>query len=250
MGILRVGCWRRVPVSTSLAIYEGSIGGANAVLAISGVGRASAEATSREVLQRFNPISILSLGFAGGLAHGQRAGDLVVARTLIPMCSLPNGDHEPCDFEPLTSHPALSEKAEQVLVGLGLRHESGACVTGSSVVPQPEAKERLSVDTGALAVDMESYWTGMACREFRVPFLAVRSIVDEVERTLPDYAVRVALAPGPQSMWKHVLPALSRPWKVPGLIQVAFAAKTARKSLTDFAVGFIGAQGAARLSAN
>ena len=229
-------------MSTSLATYEGSISGANAVLAISGVGRANAEAASREVIQRFSPSSILSLGFAGGLAQGQRAGDLVVARTLIPMCSLPNGDLERCDFESLISHPALSEKAEQVLSGLGLRHESGTCVTASRVVPQPEAKERLGVDTGALAMDMESYWAGMACREFGVPFLAVRSIVDEVGRTLPDYAVRIAQDPGPQAMWKHVLPALSRPWKVPSLIQIAFAAEAARKSLTDFAVGFIGAQ--------
>ena len=80
----------------------------------------------------------------------------------------------------------------------------------------------------------------MVCREFQVPFLTVRSIVDELDSPLPDYIVRVALDTGPQGMWKHVLPTLLRPHHTPGLVKLAFAAAAARRSLAKFVKGFVG----------
>ena len=75
-GILKSGHWRKVASSGSQPMYERRVGDGEAVLAVSGVGRVRAEAAVREVLDERRPDAVLSLGFAGGLAAGQRAGRL------------------------------------------------------------------------------------------------------------------------------------------------------------------------------
>ena len=238
-GILKVGSWRRVPSSASLATYEGHVGGVEVVLAISGVGRVRAEATAHEVLKKHSLGTVLSLGFAGGLVSGQRAGDLIVADTLVPAHGVPNGEQQPCGGEPLASDRALTNEALRVLAALGLRHQTGACVTASQIVSHPEAKKRLGLVTGALAVEEESFWIGLACRDRSVPFLAIRSIVDAAERPLPAFAARFALDATLRSRWRHSLPVMLRPWSIPALIRLGKAASGARDSLTEFALGFL-----------
>lgn len=241
MGLLSTGDWRRVRSSSAHTAYEGHIGGIEVVLSISGVGRARAEAAARMLVEEVQPASILSIGFAGGLVQEQRAGDLVLAETLLPVRSVRNGGHQALDMDPLPSHTALSESAGQVLTQLGIRHRAGAIVTASEVVSEPEDKRRLAGSTGALAVEMESYWIAAVCREFHVPFLAARSIIDELDSPLPGYIVRVALESGSQGMWKRVLPTLLRPHHVPGLIKLAIAASAARRSLSRFVKAFVAA---------
>ena len=238
-GILKAGRWRKISSSASQAVYEGRVGGGGAVLAISGVGRACAEAAIREVLQEHRPSAVLSLGFAGGLAAGQRAGDLIVSHTLIPAHVVPNGQQEPSVDRSLDSDRTLTDEALRVVAALGLRHRVGACVTASHIVSNPDVKRRLGLVTGALAVEEESFWIGLVCRERNVPFLAVRSIVDAAERPLPSFAARFALDAKPGSRWRHALSVLLRPWSIPALIRLAHAASEARNSLTAFAVGFL-----------
>ena len=241
-GILNSGQWRRVPARASLASYEGRVDGVEAFLAVSGVGRVRAEAAAREVLKNHHPISVISLGFAGGLHPRQRAGDLVVAQTLFPTHGLPNRDQVLCGEGPLTSDPALTDMARRILSELKLRHYTGACVTASGIVSSPVEKRRLGVVTGALAVDMESYWTGMVCQEFRVPFLSIRSIVDAMDRPLPHYLAQDAMCNRPESRWRQALPVLLRPRQIPSLLRLAVAASAARESLAEFVIGFMGAR--------
>ncbi len=241
-GILETGCWRRVP-SSALAVYEGGIGSSEAVLAVSGVGRVRSEAAARVVLEEHRPGALLSLGFAGGLVPGQRPGDLVVADTLLPAHAARNGEQEARGGERVVSDLALADHARSVLGDLGLRRQDGACVTASQLVSSPEAKMRLGLASGALAVEQESYWAARICLERGVPFLAVRSIVDAAERPLPSFAARFALDAYLESRWRQALPVMLRPWAVPGLIRLAKAASTARISLTAFAVGFLSSRG-------
>ena len=247
MALLSAGDWRRLPSSSAYTAYEGHIGGVTVVLSISGVGRTRAEAATRSFIEEVRPVSMLSLGFAGGLVSGQRVGDLIVAETLLPLRSLRNGGHESHGMEPIASHSALSESARRVLTQNALRHQAGTSVTASRVVSEPEEKRRLGETTGALAVEMESYWTAAVCGEFQVPFLAARSIVDELDSPLPGYIVKSALESGSQGMWRHVLPTLLRPHHAPGLINLAFAASAARRSLARFVRAFVGARTQANL---
>ena len=241
MTLLSTGEWRPLSSSSAYTAYEGHIGGSAVVLSISGVGRARAETATRMILEEVRPASMLSLGFAGGLIPGQRVGDLVVAETMLSVRGLRSGGHESLGVDPIASNDALSESARQVLAHTQLRHQAGASVTASRVVSEPEEKRRLGEATGALAVEMESYWTAAVCGEFGVPFLAARSIVDDLDSPLPGYIVRFALASGSQGMWRHVLPTLLRPHNAPGLIKLAFAASVARRSLARFVRAFVAA---------
>ena len=236
-GILKAGRWRRVESPASPAAYEGEIGGGGAVLAVSGVGRDLAERAVREVLEERRPGAVLSLGFAGGLAAGQRVGDLVVARDLAPAPGASNGPGEPLDPD-----QSLIGEAVRVLESLGLRHQVGGIVTASQIVSGADEKRRLGARTGALAVEEESFWIGAACRDRGVPFLAVRSIVDPVERPLPGFVASFALDAGFRSRLRHMLPIILRPWSIPAALRLGGAASAARDSLTAFAVGFAGSR--------
>ena len=238
-GILKAGCWSKAASSGSHEIYECRAGGGKTVLVVSGVGRVRAEAATRAVLDERSPSAVLSLGFAGGLVAGQRAGDLVVAQVLILAEDILNGDPKPRISEALGADRMLSDKALGVLGTLGLRHRTGACVTASRLVSRPEAKVRLGSDTDALAVEMESFWVALACHERNVPFLAVRAVVDTAERPLPDFLAASELDAGSGNRWRLGLPFMFRPWSLPALIRLGSAASKARNSLTAFTSGFL-----------
>ena len=238
-GILKAGCWSKAASSGSHEIYECRAGDGKAVLAISGVGRVRAEEATRAILEERSPSAVLSLGFAGGLVADQRAGDLVVARILIPAGSVSTDDPIPRVSEALDADQTLTDKALGVLATLGLRHRTGVCVTASRLVSRAEAKARLGLDTDALAVEMESFWIALVCHEQNVPFLAVRAIVDTAERPLPDFLAASALKSSSANRWRRGLPFMLRPWSLPALIRLGGAASGARNSLTAFATGFL-----------
>ena len=238
-GILKAGHWSKTASPGCHEIYECRAGGGQAVLAISGMGRVRAESAIRAVLEERSPSAVLSLGFAGGLVAGQRAGDLVVAQVLIPAGSAPNGEPNPRVSEALHTDQTLVDKALGVLTTLGLRYRTGACVTASRLVSCPESKRRLGLDTDALAVEMESFWVALACHERNVPFLVVRAVVDTVERPLPDFIAASELDAGSGNRWRRGLPLMFRPWSLPALIRLGSAASKARNSLAAFTSGFL-----------
>ena len=125
---------------------------------------------------------------------------------------------------------------------MGLRHQVGGVVTASQIVSGSDEKRRLGTRTGALAVEEESFWIGAACRDRDVPFLAVRSIVDPVERPLPGFVASFALDAGFGSRLRHALPIILRPWSIPAALRLGGAASAARDSLTAFVVGFVGSR--------
>ena len=240
-GILKTGRWRKTELPGSQPMYERRVGNGEAVLAISGVGKVRAEAATRAVLEERRPSAVISLGFAGGLAAGQRAGDMVVANVLIPAEGVLNGGQKPRFGEALHTDRALTDEALDVLATSGLRYRAGACVTASEIVSRPDAKARLRLDADALAVEMESFWIGSVCREWETPFLAARAIVDTAERPLPDFIARSELDAGAGSGRRALFAAILRPNSFPALIRLGGAASKARNSLAAFASGFMGA---------
>lgn len=229
-GMLKAGEWERVPSSASRARYLGSVASVNAVLAVSGIGRANAEEATREVIEQYKPDAIVSLGFAGGLTAGDAVGDLVVADTLMPI------EGTRVIGEPIDSASTLVQTSRDALEVKDISARFGLCLTTSHIASNPEAKTSLGKTMEALAVEMESYWIGQACRDNNVPFLAVRSIVDTVDHLLPSFVAEYTFEAGMKSRWRQVLPVLLRPWCIPGLLRLGAASARSQKSLTTFAV--------------
>ena len=225
-GILALGSWERIPSDAASRLYRGAVGGTDILLAVSGMGRAAAEDAAEELLQRFRPSAVLSIGFAGGLASHLAPGALVVAEEVVP-ANAPDGDM-------LRPDDALQRLALDALAMVGPPHFRGPLLTATEIVATPADKARLAAATGALAVDMESAWVGGVCERHGTPFLAVRAVVDAAEDALPPVLVDVAAG----GRWQRVARLLARPWVLPRLLPLARAAASARASLAAFVAAF------------
>ncbi len=226
-GLLRLGRWERLTSHAASRLYRGAIGGTDVLLSVSGMGRAAAESATEELLQRFRPGAVLSIGFAGGLAPRVGPGALIAAGEIVRADS-PEGDTLRPDY-------ALQRCARNALATTHLSHSWGLLMTESEVVASPADKARLGAATGALAVDMESGGVGDVCRRYGTPFLAARAVVDAVGDELPHFFVDITSGSfGPWRMARL----LAQPWHYPRLLRLGRAAALARASLTAFVEAF------------
>lgn len=181
------------------------------VVAISGGGdRASLE----KQLSRASQVrGIISFGVAGALAPDLKPGSCVIASHVI------DGDETfACD------------DAWLKLKALRLPHARVAPIAGSYVViPDSAAKAALYRKTGAAAVDMESHIAARVARERNVPFIAVRTISDGAERSLPPAAAAALKPDGRIDFVRLARSVVAQPTQIPALI------RTARESEQAFA---------------
>ena len=243
--ILKAGDWRQDSLFTSSEVYEGRIGDREVILAISSVGEVHAKSTVNKILQSYDVGAVLSLGFSGGLLPEQRTGDLIVAHTTVSMPVTPkskrSSGQQILRNGYLRSDRPLMNDALRVLDKIDLRHRCGVCITASNIVSHPDLKRHLGFATGALAVDRESFWVGLACRDRGVPFLAVRSIVDTMEHSIPPCVTHILSDIGYRTLLRKI-PHLVRPRPIIAMVRLAYAAATARRSLTAFALELLNSQ--------
>jgi adenosylhomocysteine nucleosidase len=158
---------------------------------------------------------IISIGIAGGLASGLRAGDWVVADAI-----LANGEPIPTDAT-WTGHLAmrLPEAAKGLLLGV------------DAIVAEPAEKADLFHTTGALAVDMESHIVARVARRHRLAFTAARVVCDPAHRALPP-AARVGMKPNGRMHLSAVLRCLlAQPGQLPALVLTGWEAERSFASL-------------------
>jgi adenosylhomocysteine nucleosidase len=105
---------------------------------------------------------LISAGLCGGLDPALARGDLVVPETVL---DAKGGRHPIAAWLPS-----------------GAR---GALLTTASIVATPEAKARLYLETGALAVDMESAPILAAARARGWDAIVVRAVSDDAREILP-----------------------------------------------------------------
>jgi hopanoid-associated phosphorylase len=159
--------------------------------------------------------AIVSFGIAGALDSHLTAGDWVVAT------GVTSGDRS------IETDIEWSSRLTQRLPGAA----SGAIATVADPVLQPRNKRRLHLDTGAIAVDMESFQAAALAEELGVPFAAVRVIADPLHREMPP-AVRLGLRPDGTVAIAAVLHSLLRkPSQLPSLFRVSSDAVIAFRAL-------------------
>jgi adenosylhomocysteine nucleosidase len=115
----------------------------------------------------------------------------------------------------------------------------GRLITSPKSVGTLADKAALFRATGAAAVDMESLAIAMVARDSRVPFIAVRVIVDSAADALPQAVTAAADSEGHLQIWR-LLGALARtPGELGPLIRLAGRYRAANRSLA--AVARVGA---------
>lgn len=183
-------------------------------LAALGMGREAVEKELKALLEAQRPELLISAGFAGGLQPDLKAGDAILAERLRSE-----------DGQEIEIEEELFHRASRAAVYC----HSGSLLTVSRPARTIEEKDRLRREHAALAVDMESFWGAAAARACRVPFLAVRAILDPLECSLPAFIE--SLDPRGHWSWRTALALARRPWQLGSLAQLAGAARLASRRL-------------------
>ena len=124
---------------------------------------------------------LLSVGVCGGLEAGLRPGDLVVARHLrhVPSRGARAG-------APIEADAELSQFAITALQRGKMRWREGDSATVDAPIGSGRAKADLRVMSHCVIAQMEDYYWAHRAAEMGVPFAAVRSVLDPVQRSVPE----------------------------------------------------------------
>jgi adenosylhomocysteine nucleosidase len=216
--------------------YTGLYHGRPVLVARTGMGRERAEAGLAALLARYRVAAVISIGFSGALDGSLAVGDLVLPTELSVTTPLPAGTEvAPGDTEvaPSVLRPDrdLLHAAAEALRPTLLRVVSGPTVTTLDIATTPAERQRLASQTGAVAVDMESYWLAKMASARDLPFLALRAISDtQDDRLLP--FDQLADAYGETSLPRLVAYLLRKPGSLAAVVSLARNAGRARRALT------------------
>ena len=236
----------REPRSLKLGGMPATLGKAGdfpVLLVQTGVGSQRAQAGVAAVLVEYKPEAIVSIGFAGSAAGAVHRGDLVIAEALESISFQHVLD---INVAPATTpwNPSPRLAADQGLLRAcrqalrdGKQWHSGLMVS-LPMIADPKLKRWIGERSGAIAVDMESYWAGEAAAQAKVPCIAVRSIVDGVKDWLPPME-HFGDEMGEINHWQSAFYFIGAPHRIFPAILIGFAAAAASRSLGRFAAGLL-----------
>jgi adenosylhomocysteine nucleosidase len=195
-----------------------ALGLAEQVLVVcAGPGPERAEAAVRG-LARFRFDVVLSFGLAGGLVPALRPGALVLPRLVASL-----------DGPSLPVSASLHEKLGAVL---GAEAQGAAVIVSTrTIIDGPAAKAALAKESGAHAVDMESYGVARAAVTAGIPFLVLRAIADPAGRAIPRAAARGLTPDGRVRAAPVLLGVLRHPREMIEIARLAHDNQRAKTSL-------------------
>ena len=206
--------------------HPGYLGGTPVVLTAAGIGPERAERATKGLLERFKIKAALSVGYAGALRDGVKTGELVIVRSVLRMGLINQTPKRyPC-------HPRLTELSQRVAEENGFKAHLGDILTVTEPIKRPEDKRQAGVLTGAVAVDMEGAGVAMAAREARIPFMALKVVLDEVDEELK--GTGLVDGEGRVDLFKTFTYLLYNPWDIIYLLRLNRQAGRATSELARF----------------
>ena len=179
----------RKVVAGGREFFDGHLHGREVVAVLSRIGKVAAATTAALLIDRFAVDRIVFTGVAGGLAPGVGRGDVVVADAFLQH-DLDASPIFPKYEVPLygvdrfaTDRALTAELAQAVRRALpGTRVHRGLVASGDRfVATTAESRALQAALPDALAVEMEGAAIAQVCRDFGVPFAAVRTISDRAD---------------------------------------------------------------------
>ena len=166
--------------------YQGKLGGKDAVVVRSGIGKVNAGMCSQILADRFHISAIVNTGIAGSLRAEINIGDIVVSTDAV------QHDMDTSAFgDPIGVIPRMAEsyfKADEALVelaqeaaktcGLDCRIITGRVASGDQFIATQEAREKIRKTVKGDCAEMEGASIAHACWLNRIPFLIIRAISD------------------------------------------------------------------------
>jgi len=181
--------------------------GDGTLVAVSGMGRAAAAGAAGALVDA-GATALVSWGLAGGLDPGLQAGAICLPSMVVSR----DGATFVTDLhwrEILTA--AISQRLIVV---------SGRLLTSAVAIEDAAAKAAAFRETGAVAVDMESAGVAQIAALNKLPFVAVRAIVDTAGDTLPP-AVIAAGTEGRVRLARLILGIVRSPREIAAVLRLA-----------------------------
>ncbi|MCL2494947.1 MAG: hypothetical protein FWE98_04745 [Oscillospiraceae bacterium] len=141
---------------------RGTIGGTEVVLVQTGMGLKKAEAGVRDMIDAFQPSNLFVYGTSGALVPELEVHQVMIADSL-SLEGVEGGDAIPADEALVSLAQELLPHARRVR----LVAESGFSIT-------PKAMARIAAQSGAVAIDLESYAVAKVAKEKGIPLLVIR----------------------------------------------------------------------------
>jgi adenosylhomocysteine nucleosidase len=186
------------------------------LLAISGMGCAAAGLAAGRLIEA-GASALMSFGLAGGLDPRLTAGSVVFPSEVISR-----------DGARFVTSVTWRERLAAALLQRPVA--GGKLLTSAQAIDAVADKAAAFRDTGAVAVDMESLAVAQVAAAHRLPFMAVRVIVDTAADRLP-HAVVAASHGGRVRIWRLIGGLALAPVEFAPLIRLARRYRTARRSL-------------------
>lgn len=160
-------------------LWCGWVGDHQVALLRCGMGGERAVAALQWLAEHYSLWGVISVGFAGGLQPGLATGDVVLADRIEtrPQHAVPAGGV-------VTPNVRLAFLADTAAQRAGLPRCRGGLLSHQALVPSAADKQLLGRQSGALAVDMESYAIGELANGHGLPFLSLRAILDPCDVAL------------------------------------------------------------------
>lgn len=194
----------RVGVVTGFRAEAAVLKRDDAIVTMSG-GDPAKSLTLAEALLREGIAGLMSFGLAGGLAPRVAPGTLVLATGIVDRDKVRD-----------TDAAWLARLAASLPEAV-----PGRILAGERIIANASDKRRLHLETGALAVDMESGPVALAASRANIPFMAIRAIADPAERSLPPAALVGLTASGGYAIGAILRSLLLEPRQLPALIRLA-----------------------------
>lgn len=193
-------------------LYSLRLGEDSALLAIAGMGVENSFRAARDLVERFAPRALFTLGFAGALVESLVPGDVILAEKVLDR---ETGRQFDCrdDLLPLP----------------GIRR--GSLLSVSGVITSAAEKRSLAQKWGAVAVDMESAGVARAAAEAGVAFCAIKSITDSRDQSISIDFERCRSEYGRLSLFKMAREGMRSPQRIKGLWTLAHGARLAARGL-------------------
>jgi adenosylhomocysteine nucleosidase len=191
------------------------------LVAVSGMGHAAAAAAAAALVDA-GAVALVSWGMAGGLDPALHAGTICLPSVVV--------SRDGATFT--TDH----HWRELLTAAIAARRTvvSGNLLTSDSAIDDVAGKAAAFRETGAVAVDMESLAVASIAATHKLPFIAVRVIVDTAVDALPA-AVLAATRLGRLRIPRLILGIVRRPSDIAPVIRLAKRYRTAMQALAAVA---------------
>lgn len=201
--------------SGPVALSDGTL------VAVSGMGYAAAAAAATSLVDA-GAVALVSWGMAGGLDPALQAGTICLPGVVIT--------REGATFA--ADHDWREIMGAAITAGRTV--VTGTLLTSAEPLDDVAGKGLAFRETGAVAVDMESAAVAAIAALHRLPFIAVRVIVDTAADAVPP-AVAKATSGGRVRVLRLILELARRPADIAPLIRLAKRYRKAMQSLVSIA---------------